>query len=95
MITLLIPLHKEAAVLPDLVRAISALDYPRDRLDIKLLIEADDRETLEAIEKLGVQDTFEIIPVPPGLPRTKPKALNYGLHFARGDLMNHHRRRFK
>ena len=95
VITLLIPLHKEAAVLPDLVRAISALDYPRDRLDIKLLIEADDRETLEAIEKLGVQDTFEIIPVPPGQPRTKPKALNYGLHFARGDLMNHHRRRFK
>ena len=87
VITLLIPLHKEAAVLPDLVRAISALDYPRDRLDIKLLIEADDRETLEAIEKLGVQDTFEIIPVPPGQPRTKPKALNYGLHFARGDLV--------
>lgn len=87
VITLLIPLHKEVAVLPDLVRAISALDYPGERLDIKLLIEADDRETLEAIETQGVQDRFEVIPVPPGLPRTKPKALNYGLYFARGDLV--------
>lgn len=87
VITLLIPLYKEAAVLPDLVAAIAALDYPRDRLDVKLLIEADDRETLGAIEALGAQDRFEVIPVPPGPPRTKPKALNYGLHFARGDLV--------
>ncbi len=87
VITLLIPLHSEAAVLPDLVRAIGALDYPRERLDIKLLIEADDGETLAAIEKLGAQDRFEVIPIPPGLPRTKPKALNYGLSFAHGDLV--------
>lgn len=87
VITLLIPLHREAAVLADLVRAIGALDYPRDKLDVKLLIEADDAETLEASEKLGAHETFEVIPVPPGLPRTKPKALNYGLAFARGDLV--------
>ncbi len=87
VITLLIPLHREAAVLPGLVKSISALDYPEDRLDIKLLIEADDRETLDAVEAMGVQERFEVIPVPPGLPRTKPKALNYGLAFARGDLV--------
>lgn len=87
VITLLIPLHREAEVLADLVRAISALDYPRELLDVKLLVKADDRETLDAIERLGVHDTFEVIPVPPGLPRTKPKALNYGLRFARGDLV--------
>ncbi len=87
VITLLIPLHREAEVLADLVRAIGALDYPRERLDVKLLIEADDQETRDAIERLGVHNTFEVIPVPPGLPRTKPKALNYGLHFARGDVV--------
>ncbi len=87
VITLLIPLYREAAVLPDLLQAISALDYPRDRLDVKLLIEADDKETLEAIRDTGANNRFEVIPVPPGAPRTKPKALNYGLHFARGDLV--------
>lgn len=87
VITLLIPLYKEAAVLPDLIEAIGALDYPRHKLDVKLLIEADDAETLEAIRATDAFNRFEVIPVPPGAPRTKPKALNYGLHFARGDLV--------
>ena len=87
VITLLIPLYKEAAVLPDLLQAIGALDYPGHKLDVKLLIEADDAETLGAIRETGADARFEVIPAPPGAPRTKPKALNYGLHFARGDLV--------
>ena len=87
VITLLIPLYKEAAVLPDLLGAIGALDYPRHKLDVKLLIEADDAETLQAIRETNACSLFEVIPAPPGAPRTKPKALNYGLHFARGELV--------
>ena len=30
---------------------------------------------------------FEIIVVPPGMPQTKPRALNYALQFARGSLL--------
>jgi cellulose synthase/poly-beta-1,6-N-acetylglucosamine synthase-like glycosyltransferase len=87
LITLLIPLYREADVLPDLIAAIGDLDYPADRLDVKLLIEADDGDTLRVAHDLLVHRRFEVIPVPPGQPRTKPKALNYGLHFARGDLV--------
>ncbi len=47
--TVLVPLHREAAVVPDLLRALSALDYPAAKLDIKLLLEADDAETAAAL----------------------------------------------
>lgn len=87
VITLLIPLYREAAVLPDLVAAMTAIDYPAERLDVKLLIEADDADTMRVAQAMQAQVRFEVIPVPPGAPRTKPKALNYGLHFARGDIV--------
>jgi hypothetical protein len=87
IITLLIPLYREAEVLPDLITAIANIDYPTDRLDVKLLIEADDAETLRVAQAMRTHRRFEVIPVPPGAPRTKPKALNYGLHFARGDIV--------
>jgi hypothetical protein len=83
--TVLVPLYREAAVLPGLLRALEALDYPRDRLDIKLVMEADDVETLEAAERCG--GNFEIVRVPAFGPRTKPKAANYALAFARGEYL--------
>jgi cellulose synthase/poly-beta-1,6-N-acetylglucosamine synthase-like glycosyltransferase len=87
VITVLAPLYKEAAAVPRFIEAIRALDYPADRLDVKLLVEADDDRTLNAVIAARPPDWFEIIPVPPGEPRTKPKALVYGLHFARGDVV--------
>ena len=56
--TVLVPLHREAAVVPRLIRALAALDYPAAKLDIKLLIEADDRGTAAALARidLGLND---------------------------------------
>ncbi|HEX4764771.1 MAG TPA: glycosyltransferase [Lichenihabitans sp.] len=51
------------------------------------MIEADDPETLAAIEGLRLPDRYDIIVGPPGWPQTKPRALNIGLHYARGDLV--------
>lgn len=85
--TILVPLYREARILPQLVRALSALDYPRDRLDIKLVVEDDDEETYAAAEALTAQGPFEVLHVPYSLPRTKPKACNYALRFARGDYL--------
>lgn len=87
MLTILAPLYREAEVVPNLIAAISRLDYPAWRLDVKLLVESDDPETIAAIERLQLPAFFEVIPVPPGAPRTKPKALNYALAFARGDII--------
>ena len=85
--TILVPLYKEAAVVEHLRDALEALDYPRAKLDIKLLIEADDHETREAIERLAPGPVYDIVIAPPGHPRTKPRALNIGLASARGALL--------
>lgn len=84
-LTILIPLHREEPhVVRALVNAITRLDYPSDKLDVKIIVEADDAKTISAVLDIRLPAWFEIIPVPPGSPRTKPKALNYGLASARG-----------
>ena len=84
--TLLIPLYREANVIPQLARALLRLDYPHDKLQILLIVEADDAETIAAARDLERRGPFEVIVVPSGKPRTKPRACNYALNFARGAL---------
>ncbi len=83
--TVLVPMYHEAEVLPILVSSIRKMDYPRAKLDVKLVLEAADHETIEAAKALNAEDLFEIIRVPDSQPKTKPKACNYALRFARGD----------
>ncbi len=85
--TVLVPLYREAKVLPQLVRNLSSLDYPPTKLEILLLLERDDEETIAAAESLKLPSHFQTILVPPGVPRTKPRALNFGLHKATGKLL--------
>lgn len=82
--TILVPLYKEAAIVPRLVRDINALDYPRTRLDVKLLCEEDDQETVEKIRAMELPPHFHLVVVPDSQPKTKPKACNYGLQLATG-----------
>ncbi len=84
---ILCPLYHETAVVPQFVRAMQALDYPKDRLQILFLTEEDDRETREAIAALNLPPHFSIITVPEGKPQTKPRACNYGLLKATGDYV--------
>jgi cellulose synthase/poly-beta-1,6-N-acetylglucosamine synthase-like glycosyltransferase len=88
--TILVPLYREARVVDDLLARLGQLDYPRDRLEIFLLAEADDRETLKALalaQREKGPGTFRVLTIPAGEPRTKPRALNAALPFARGDLL--------
>jgi len=85
--TLLVPLFQEAKVLPGLIAALRALDYPAAKLDIKLILESVDDATIVAARALRLQRPFEIVIVPDRQPRTKPKALNYALALARGDYV--------
>jgi glycosyltransferase XagB len=88
VLTVLVPVYREAAdVIVSLIRALEALDYPSDKLDVKLLLEADDPETIDAVMQAGIPSRFELFPVPPGNPRTKPKALNCGLARSHGDIV--------
>ncbi len=85
--TILVPMYKEPDTLPILSSALRRMDYPLSKLDVKLVLEEDDIETIQAAKDLGLEGIFEIIRVPHSQPRTKPKACNYALNFARGELL--------
>ncbi|GLK76917.1 hypothetical protein GCM10008171_21710 [Methylopila jiangsuensis] len=85
--TVLVCLAREAAVVPGLLEALERLDYPPAKLDIKLLIERGDDETLGALAERPPRAGIEVLVLPPGGPKTKPRALNAGLMAARGSLL--------
>lgn len=85
--TVMVGLYREAAVVPQLIASLNRLNWPRSLLDIKLVCEADDPETIAAIRAERPGAHFEIVEVPPAQPRTKPKALNYALNGARGEFV--------
>ncbi len=84
--TIMVPLFKEKQkTIKQLVESIRALDYPKSKLDVKLIIEESDIETKTNIINERCERIFEIIEVPYSYPQTKPKALNYALKFAKGE----------
>jgi glycosyltransferase XagB len=85
--TVLVPVFREANVLPGLVQALQALDYPAAKLEIFIVLEAIDIETQAAVARMSLPGNFRSLVVPEGGPQTKPKALNYALQFARGDFV--------
>jgi glycosyltransferase XagB len=85
--TIMVPAYNEPEVIDALVRALDAMAYPKSKLDIKLLLEADDQKTVIAARWAITGKHMEIITVPAADPRTKPKALNYGLQTARGEFV--------
>ena len=84
--TILIPLYKEPEVAQKILKRIAALDYPSDKLDVKLLLESDDMETYNELTKTHLPENFTIMRVPDAQPKTKPRACNFGLREARGEF---------
>lgn len=82
--TILVPLYREANMLQSIIYNLQKLDYPPAKLDIKLILEEDDTQSLSMLSRMTLPSMFELIVVPPAYPQTKPKALNYALTFARG-----------
>ncbi|MEO0982400.1 MAG: glycosyltransferase family 2 protein [Pseudomonadota bacterium] len=82
--SVLIPLYREAACAPKLALALRELRYPAQKLDIIILLEDGDDETADALIAADLPANTRIRVVPPGAPRTKPRALNYGLDLAEG-----------
>lgn len=85
--SVLVALHRERAVVPQLLVALGKLQWPRARLEIKLVCEEDDEETLSALAAHRLHPCIEIVRVPPSLPRTKPKALAYALPLCTGEFL--------
>lgn len=87
MYSVLVPLNREGKMLPVLLERLRSINYPPDRLEILLLIEMDDEETQDAVRECTLGANMRSVIAPPGLPRTKPRALNIGLNEARGDYL--------
>lgn len=85
--TVLVPLFREARVIPHLVGALAALDYPADCLEVLLIVESIDEETQAALARARLLPHMRVIVVPDGSPRTKPRAVQYALQLARGEFV--------
>lgn len=85
--SILCPLYHEAKVLPQFISAMSCLDWPKDKLEVLLLLEENDSTTIEEANKLNLPIYFKKVIVPASEPKTKPKACNYGLGFASGEYL--------
>lgn len=85
--TILAALHDEAAVTPRLISNLSRIDYPQNRLEGFLVLEAHDQATIDIAMAAPKPSWLKIIVVPPGSPQTKPRALNHALSQARGELL--------
>ncbi|MEN3189060.1 MAG: glycosyltransferase family 2 protein, partial [Atribacterota bacterium] len=86
--TILLPLHREPlSVIQQLLKSIRQLDYPQEKLDVIFLIEEDDPQTLHYCKLSKPPYNVRFLIIPRGLPKTKPRACNFGLLFARGEFL--------
>ncbi len=85
--SILCPLYKEAKILPQFIKAINELDWPKEKLEVLLLLEEDDKETISAANEIKLPSYFRILVVPDSKPKTKPKACNFGFAHAQGEYI--------
>lgn len=85
--TILAALHDEAEVLPQLVERLSEIDYPPERLECFLVLEADDDATIAVARATPRPQWMRLLIAPPGYPRTKPRALNHALSVSTGEFL--------
>jgi cellulose synthase/poly-beta-1,6-N-acetylglucosamine synthase-like glycosyltransferase len=84
--TVIAALYREASSVASLMQAINALDYPREKLQVILVLEPNDLATRAAVARLGRMPHLQVLVAPATGPKTKPKALNCALPFARGSF---------
>jgi cellulose synthase/poly-beta-1,6-N-acetylglucosamine synthase-like glycosyltransferase len=85
--SILLPVVREKENLEPLVEAMKGLHYPPSKLQVLVLLESDDLETIEAARAIALTEYFEVVVVPSGGPKTKPNALNFGLAKATGERL--------
>lgn len=85
--SILVALYDEADMVPGLLQALGRIAWPKSKLEIKLVCEADDLATLAAIRACKLPPYIEVVETPPVSPRTKPKALAYTLPITSGEFV--------
>ena len=86
-VSIMVALFKEGSIAPRLIRRLDRLDYPRDLLDILLVVEEEDSLTRNALKTVDIPPWMRVVVVPDGPLKTKPRALNFGLDLCRGSII--------
>ena len=87
VISVMVPLFGEADIAERLIGRLSRLDYPRELMDVLIVVEQTDRVTCDALDGARLPRWMRVVKVPDGPVRTKPRALNYALNFCRGSIV--------
>ncbi|WP_300582421.1 glycosyltransferase [Marivita sp.] len=87
VVSLIVPLFREAAIANELVMRLSRLTYPKALLDVVLVLEEKDKETRQMVDAVSLPGWMRVVRVPDGQLKTKPRALNYALGHTRGDII--------
>ena len=87
LFSILVPMYKEPETVKQMVASLAEMDYPADKKDVQILLEADDEVTLAAARAVTMPPGFRVTEIPVSFPRTKPKACNVGLCSAKGTYL--------
>ncbi|NDW53032.1 glycosyltransferase family 2 protein [Aliiroseovarius sp. PrR006] len=86
-VSILVPLYKEREIAGRLVKRLERLSYPRELLDICLVVEEDDTLTQQTLARSDLPRWMRQIVVPRGVVKTKPRAMNFALDFCKGAII--------
>jgi hypothetical protein len=87
IVSIMVPMFHEHDISGRLLRRLSRLSYPRELLDVLLVVEQQDADTRAAIARTRLPHWMRVVVVPDGPIRTKPRALNFALNFCRGAII--------
>lgn len=87
IVSVMVPLYREPEVVPRLVNRLARLTWPRELTDILLVVEENDHATRTALNRIRLPRWIRVVPVPDARLKTKPRALNFAMMFARGSII--------
>lgn len=85
--TVLVPLKHEQQIVSELVSYLRLIDYPKEKLEVIIIVEQDDILTLDELQRIRIPEHFRIQRIANVFPHTKARALNLGLRIATGNYL--------
>ena len=86
-VSVMVALFKEQDVAGKLIKRLDRLAYPKELMDILLVVEETDQQTQDVLARTDLPRWMRVIVVPAGGVQTKPRALNYALDFCKGQIV--------
>lgn len=86
-VSILVPLFRETEIARALIARLMRLSYPKDLLEVVLVLEEEDDMTRTALGQIALPGWMRCVVVPDGQPRTKPRAMNFALDFCEGQII--------